>query len=57
MEEIQLNIIDNLQRLTIWNAGKQVKLNGKIKLTNIRVEGKKILPILERHKQAEGSIK
>jgi cytochrome b subunit of formate dehydrogenase len=26
IQEIQLNIIDNLSQLTIWNAGKQVEI-------------------------------
>jgi hypothetical protein len=41
MEEIQLNIIDNLQQLTIWNAGKQVNIVSNLIIELFISQGRK----------------
>lgn len=41
MEEIQLNIIDNLQQITIWNAGKQVNIILNLILKLLIIKGRK----------------
>jgi len=47
IQEIQLNIIDNLSQLTIWNAGKQVEIISKNNSQRLNYLGKKILSIVD----------
>ncbi len=53
IQEIQLNIIDNLSQLTIWNAGKQVEIISKNNSQRLNYLGKKILSIVNGDKQTK----